>query len=449
MSRSINNKIDIFIVSAAFFLEVLDATIFTPVLIDISHDLNVPIGIATISIASYIFSLAIFTPLSVNFFSRTSAKKKFILGMMIFFIASFLCSISDNIYHLSISRILQGFGSALVVPIGRTLVLGKTKRENIPIVMTYLIFPALFAPVVAPIIGGYITQNYSWRFIFYLILILSLFILMISIKWLSNERVIFKDSDKVDLLSYSIWFGLVFSIFSFFALATNDYITLALLSVCAAFLFLHLIIKCKNKILDSNLLSNHFFKMNIVYGGFFRVAIYCFPVFLVLSLISIFNYTPLMSGICIVFIFIGNILAKPIAARILSKTKNVKFYFVVSSFMTFFSVLCFLNGEIYNDAIFVYFLCFMHGIARSFQFLGYSSVAFYEIKKEDLYKANTLNNSVMQLNAMLGQSIPALLSTVINFNENGLMYLYVYISIVCILLLIPFINSFFIKSEVV
>lgn len=85
MSRSINNKIDIFIVSAAFFLEVLDATIFTPVLIDISHDLNVPIGIATISIASYIFSLAIFTPLSVNFFSRTSAKKKIHSGNDDFF----------------------------------------------------------------------------------------------------------------------------------------------------------------------------------------------------------------------------------------------------------------------------------------------------------------------------------------------------------------------------
>ncbi len=74
---------------------------------------------------------------------------------------------------------------------------------------------------------------------------------------------------------------------------------------------------------------------------FFRVAIYCFPVFLVLSLMSTFDYTPLTSSICIVFIFIGNILSKFIAAKILSRTKNIKIYFSISSFMVFLSVLCF------------------------------------------------------------------------------------------------------------
>ncbi len=86
---------------------------------------------------------------------------------------------------------LQGFGSALVVPIGRALVLGKTEKEDIPIVMTYLIWPALSAPVIAPIIGGYITQYYNWRFIFYFILLFSLIISIISMKFLSNEKVFF------------------------------------------------------------------------------------------------------------------------------------------------------------------------------------------------------------------------------------------------------------------
>ncbi len=80
-------------------------------------------------------------------------------------------------------------------------------------------------------------------------------------------------------------------------------------------------------------------------------------------------------------------------------------------------------------------------------FLGYSSVAFYRMEKDNLYKANTINNSVMQLNSMIGQLIPSLLFTLIDVNENGFMYLYIYIFIVCSLLFIPFINSFFIKNE--
>ncbi|MBA0018497.1 MFS transporter [Xenorhabdus nematophila] len=429
MSRAISNKLDIFIVSSAFFLEVLDATIFPPVLIDISDDLKSSIGITTVSIASYIFSLAIFTPLNSIFFPKSRVKKKFVIGLIIFFVASFLCSISPDIYFLSINRMLQGFGSALVVPIGRALVLGKTEKEDIPIVMTYLIWPALSAPVIAPIIGGYITQYYNWRFIFYFILLFSLIISIISMKFLSNEKVFFKRSDKIGFLSYLNWFFLVFSVFSFFAFVTNNYIIGVLFSGCILFCVLYFVLSHKNKMFDSDLLSNSFFRMNIFYGSFFRVAIYCFPVFLVLSLMSTFDYTPLTSSICIVFIFIGNILSKFIAAKILSRTKNIKIYFSISSFMVFLSVLCFFYKGIYSESIFVYLLCFIHGVARSFLFLGYSSVAFYRMEKDNLYKANTINNSVMQLNSMIGQLIPSLLFTLIDVNENGFMYLYIYIFI--------------------
>jgi MFS family permease len=335
-----------------------------------------------------------------------------------------------------------------MVPIGRTLVLNKTRKENIPIVMTYLIWPALFAPVIAPVIGGYITQFYNWRYIFYFVLFLSFFVLILSLKWLSNDEIILRRSDKIDSLSYIGWFLLVFSIFYFFALVTIGYIILSLFSIFILLLSIFLMRSYENKIFDSYLLSNYFFRINIIYGSFFRIAIYCFPVFLVLSLISVFNYTQLTSGICIVFIFIGNILAKPIAAKILTKNKNIKLYFFISSSFCFFSVLCFINKDIYNNYNIVYFLCFIHGVARSFQFLGYSSFSFYRLKKEKLYKANVLNNSVMQLNAMFGQSIPALLSVFIDFKSINFMYLDAFILVTCALLLIPLINSFFIKSEI-
>ncbi|WP_118985056.1 MFS transporter [Photorhabdus sp. CRCIA-P01] len=453
MNKNINNRIDIFIVSAAFFLEVLDATIFTPSLIDISDDLNVTIGITTIAIASYVCSLAVFTPLNMNFFSKIKVRKKFIIGMIIFFIASFLCSISNNIYILSIGRVIQGFGSALVVPVGRALVLSKTNKEDIPIVMAYLVWPALFAPVFAPIIGGYITQYYGWRYIFYFVLLLSLSIIMISFKWLSNGEHLAKDNEKINFRSYYPWLGIVLSIFAFFGFITNKYIELSFFSIIITFCFVYLLVKSKNnRIFNVDLLVNDFFRMNIVIGSFFRVAIYCFPVFLTLSLITIFGYTPLESGVCIVFIFLGNVITKPVAANVLVHIKNIRWYFIFSSFMTLISILFFWFDFIYKNIQLVYLLCFLHGIARSFQFLGYSSVAFYGLKKEILYQANILNSSIMQLNSMLGQSIPALLFTVIEFNDgltvNGDFYLYSYVSIMFFLLLIPFLNSFFIKNKV-
>ncbi|WP_391529776.1 MFS transporter [Photorhabdus akhurstii] len=453
MNKNINNRVDILIVSGAFFLEVLDATIFTPSLIDISNDLNVTIGITTIVIASYVCSLAIFTPLNMDFFSKTKAKDKFLVGMVIFLIASFVCSISNNIYILAIGRVIQGFGSALVVPVGRTLVLSKTNKEDIPIIMAYLVWPALFAPVFAPIIGGYITQYYGWKYIFYFISLLSLLIIIISFKWLSNDECLSEGNGKIDFISYYPWVGIVLSIFAFFCFITNKYIELSFFSIIITFFFVYLLVKSRgNGIFNVELLVNDFFRMNIVIGSFFRVAIYCFPIFLTLSLITIFGYTPLESGVCTVFIFLGNVITKPIAANVLVRIKNIRWYFIFSSFMTLISMVFFWFDFIYENIQFVYLLCFLHGIARSFQFLGYSSVAFYGLKKEVLYQANILNSSVMQLNSMLGQSIPALLSTVIEFNSrlsmNGDFYLYSYVLIVFFLLFIPFLNSFFIKNKV-
>ncbi|WP_323834845.1 MFS transporter [Photorhabdus africana] len=453
MNKNINNRVDILIVSGAFFLEVLDATIFTPSLMDISDNLNVTIGMTTIVIASYVCSLAIFTPLNMNFFRKTKAKEKFLLGMIIFLIASFLCSISNNIYILAIGRVIQGFGSALVVPVGRTLVLSKTNKEDIPIVMAYLVWPALFAPVFAPIIGGYITQYYGWRCIFYFVSLLSLLLIIISFKWLSSDEYLSEGNGKIDFISCYPWVGIVLSIFAFFCFITNKYIELSFFSIIITFFFVYLLVKSNgNKIFNVELLVNDFFRMNIVVGSFFRVAIYCFPIFLTLLLITIFGYTPLESGVCIVFIFFGNVIAKPVAANVLVRVKNIRWYFIFSSFMTLISIMFFWFDFIYKNIQFIYLLCFFHGIARSFQFLGYSSVAFYELNKEILYQANILNGAVMQLNSMLGQSIPALLFTVIEFNGglavNGVFYLYSYVSIVCFLLFIPFLNSFFIKNKV-
>ena len=412
MLKNTKEYIDIFIVAGAFFLEVLDATIFTPGLKIIANDFNVSLGYATITIAAYVCALAVFTPLSLNFLNGINNRKKFLGGVVVVIISSLFCALSSNIYILGGSRILQGIGASIIVPAGRTIALKNVQKTDIPIVMAYLVWPALIAPIFAPILGGYLSQYYGWRCLFIVISAMATFILIASAIWLSNDKLDKNEIRNLNVKNTFLWGGVILSLFIFFMLISIKELRLIFIPSITMIFFLFYFIKSQDGTINSHeIISKSLFRLNLFSGSFFRIAIYCFPVFLTIELIIVFGYTPLDSGKCIVFIFLGNLIVKPIAAILISNLKNIRLFFITSSFVTFLSVLPFWDINLYKNINYLYLFCFIHGVSRSFQFLGYSSVAFYQLEKKHLYEANVIMNSAMQLNALLGQAIPAVILT--------------------------------------
>ena len=125
-------------VASAFFLEVLDATIMLMAIIPMANDLGASISGVTLSLATYLLALVLFLPLSGHLFNRFALAQQFLCGLAIFCLASLACAISQNIYLLCIARLVQGFGSALVVPAGRALILANTPKIAIPKTMAWL-----------------------------------------------------------------------------------------------------------------------------------------------------------------------------------------------------------------------------------------------------------------------------------------------------------------------
>ncbi|MBP3935554.1 MAG: MFS transporter, partial [Pseudomonas sp.] len=152
-------------VASAFFLEVLDATIMLMAIIPMANDLGASISGVTLSLATYLLALVLFLPLSGHLFNRFALAQQFLCGLAIFCLASLACAISQNIYLLCIARLVQGFGSALVVPAGRALILANTPKIAIPKTMAWLIAPALVAPMVAPYMANLLLNIGNWRLI--------------------------------------------------------------------------------------------------------------------------------------------------------------------------------------------------------------------------------------------------------------------------------------------
>src|ERR1700759_3405766 len=147
-------------------MEMLDGTIVTTAAPSIGRSLGVPSTSISLVISAYLVTLAVLIPASGWVAARFGARPVFLAAIVIFPLASIGCAASTSLTELVAMRILQGIGGALMVPVGRQVVLAGTPKAEIMQVMSFLIWPGLIAPVFAPLVGGLITDYASWHWIF-------------------------------------------------------------------------------------------------------------------------------------------------------------------------------------------------------------------------------------------------------------------------------------------
>src|SRR5262249_25552306 len=154
------------LVAACMFMELLDATIVTTSAPQIARSLDLTTGGISLIITAYVGTLATLIPVSGWPSARFGARRLVLPAIAICTGASVGCALSENLPGLVVMRVLQGPGGAMMVPVGRMLVLSGRAKDSIMRLTAYLVWPALLAPVVAPLAGGLITTYLSWHWLF-------------------------------------------------------------------------------------------------------------------------------------------------------------------------------------------------------------------------------------------------------------------------------------------
>src|SRR5262244_4503344 len=163
----------------ATFMEVLDTSVANVALPHIAGNLSASVDEATWVLTAYLVANAIVLPLS-GWFSTLFGRKRFYMACVaIFTVSSLLCGIAPSLGLLIFFRVLQGLGGGALQPIAQAILVESFPKEKQGIAMGFYGMGVVVAPVIGPTLGGWITDNYTWRWIFYInvpVGILSLFL---------------------------------------------------------------------------------------------------------------------------------------------------------------------------------------------------------------------------------------------------------------------------------
>ncbi|MEK6296139.1 MAG: MFS transporter, partial [Paraburkholderia tropica] len=176
------------LVAAVFFMENLDATVIGTALPTMARDFGTAAAHLSIGVSAYLVALTVFIPISGWMADRFGARNVFCAAIVIFTLASLLCAASGDLVAFTAARTLQGVGGAMMVPVGRLVVLRHTPKEEIVRAIAILTWPALVAPVLGPPVGGWISTHWSWHWIFLLNLPLGIAALIAALALVDNEN---------------------------------------------------------------------------------------------------------------------------------------------------------------------------------------------------------------------------------------------------------------------
>ncbi|HEX2652452.1 MAG TPA: MFS transporter, partial [Xanthobacteraceae bacterium] len=176
------------LVAGALFMEHLDGTVIATALPQMAQTFGVEPVDLNIGMSAYLLTLAAFIPGSGWVADRFGARTVFTCAVAIFTVSSILCGLSSGLWQFTAARILQGIGGAMMVPVGRLIVLRNTEKQHLMRSIAYITWPGLAAPILGPPVGGFITAYASWPWIFLLNVPLGIIAIGLALALIPNDN---------------------------------------------------------------------------------------------------------------------------------------------------------------------------------------------------------------------------------------------------------------------
>ncbi|MBY5358520.1 multidrug efflux MFS transporter [Rhizobium leguminosarum] len=374
---------------------------------------------------SYLIAEIVVIPLSAWLARVFSVRNYLLVNAILFLVFSVACAFAANLQQMIILRAIQGFSGGVLIPMAFTIIITLLPKAKQPMGLALFALSATFAPAIGPTIGGYLTENWGWEYIFYVNLVPGA--LMVGMLWASLDR----GPMNLKLLAQGDWPGIVTMAIGLAALQTvleegnkedwfgSDFIVrLSVIAAISLTLFLIIELRAAHPLLNLRLLVRRNFGFGIVANFLLGIALYGSVFVLPIYLTRIQGYNSEQIGMVLAWTGIPQLLLIPLVPRLM-KRFDVRLLIIIG--FALFAASNFMNvhmtGDYASDQLF--WPNVVRAIGQALVFTPLSAIATSGIEQENAGSASALFNMMRNLGGAVGiASLQTFLSKREQFHSN-------------------------------
>ncbi|AHJ64356.1 Multidrug resistance protein B [Granulibacter bethesdensis CGDNIH4] len=409
-SRPVSSRILALIVSAALFMELMDGTILATALPQMAQSFDVAPLQMSVALTAYLLSLAVFIPASGWMADRFGSRRIFMGAIALFVTGSMVCGMANALPEMVIARLVQGAGGAMMVPVGRLLLLRNVPRHELVSAIAWMTIPATLGPILGPPVGGFLTTWLSWRWIFYINLPIGLLGMGLAARFVPNvtETELRPLDVKGVLLSGTALASLLWAMETLGrgpsgtdGTALSSAAILTLIGLGSGWLYLRHSRTIPHPILNPMLMRIRTFRLSVLGGACSRVVAGAMPFLLPMTMQLGMGMSAAESGSLTFVGAAGSLLIRPWAAGILRR----------------FGFRCVMiwNGALSSTAVLLcatfqpswphgwFFLVLAPaGLFQALQFIAYNTIAYADVPRERMSEATSFYTTFQQMTLSAG-----------------------------------------------
>jgi len=403
-------RITALIVASAMFMDGVDSTVLATALPTMARSFHADPLHMNVALTSYLLSLAVFIPVSGKVADRFGSRSVFRAALALFTLGSILCAQSDSLIFLVVSRIIQGIGGAMMVPVGRLVLLRSVTKAELVRTMSWLMVPAAAGPILGPPVGGFIVTYLSWPWIFYINVPVGLIGMVLASFYIEELKV--PNPPKFDaigfLLTGTALACLIFGLELGSRGVGSGTLALALITIgsIAALLYWRHSRAQSEPILDFRLMRTQTFRVSVFAGTLSRIAVGAVPFLLPMMLQVGFGASAARSGAITFAGSVGSLLMRLCTTRVLREIGFRNTLIWVGLLST-----CILA----TSATFrpwwpvwaMFAVLIFGGFVQSLQFMAYNTIAYADVPNSQMSAATSFYTTFQQLSLTLGIGVSA------------------------------------------
>ncbi len=393
------------VVATALFMEQLDSTIVNTAIPAIADSLHVqPLSLKAV-VTSYILTLAVCIPISGWMADRFGTRRVFGAAVAVFTFSSILCGLAINAPMLVATRILQGVGAAMMMPVGRLTVIRTFPKSELLRAMNFIIIPALIGPLLGPTVGGLIVHWLSWREIFFVNVPVGVAALYLIYRYMpdyhGDEP---RPLDMIGLVLFGSGTALLSWLLEVFGEHHLDPTSAGILLLLAMTLLGTYVWHARQAtypLLRLTLFRMRTFRVSVTGGFITRLGVGSLPFLLPLLYQLGLGFPAWKSGLLMMPAALASMGMKVMAVRVLGRY-GYKQVLVVNTLLIGATIGLFSLITPATPIALIVVLGFTQGFFNSLQFSSMNSMAYADIATTDSSMASTIASSLQQMSRSFG-----------------------------------------------